>query len=633
MTRAVRPVWRAVCCAIELFRGCSSFVGINDDFLTLRRLIAKPVATVNMNQSQQQRIKRRSAPGGAAPATIRLQTDLRSAALTGLLAALLAGVTFGLFSKPASAQEITAEDNQQRVVISDVIVNRSNIFDADAINGNDPQQQTARLIALGVNRFHRTTREAVILREADVSSGDSITVAEVDEIERRLRVLGIFAAVEAKLVTGDDGVELHITTRDNFSIVAGASGSFVGGIGSVGLSFGEGNLLGTGNRLRFNFDRSTSTQNSSSSITFRDLHFFNTLWRADYGLGQTEGGNSFSFQLSDSFRSLGDGRAWSFTVDGTGRFRNFFLNGDTATQVPEDRARVIAQHVWRRGVFERFLRKGVEASFAQSEFSEPLGNQSDEIQIEQPDDTRTFFIGGLLGLDKNDSFRKVQGLDTLTFVQDVRLGSVAEVRLGVNFVDNFNSQAQSRTDPSVSLVLDKAMAAGDNSLLRFSFTGNAVFEETGGRPWNATARLRAYNTGIKNTTLAFNIDYSTGEDGIGLPVQLTLGENNGLRGYDSRQFQGRQRLRTNIEARYFSGWRLSVLDVGLIAFADAGWAAPTSDRSPAINRSAGVGLRLASNALLGSRVFRIDFAVPFDPPEGDNSNPALSASVGQVFRF
>jgi len=212
----------------------------------------------------------------------------------------------------------------------------------------------------------------------------------------------------------------------------------------------------------------------------------------------------------------------------------------------------------------------------------------------------------------------------LTFVQDVRLGSVAEVRLGVNFVDNFNSQAQSRTDPSVSLVLDKAMAAGDNSLLRFSFTGNAVFEETGGRPWNATARLRAYNTGIKNTTLAFNIDYSTGEDGIGLPVQLTLGENNGLRGYDSRQFQGRQRLRTR---------RLSVLDVGLIAFADAGWAAPTSDRSPAINRSVGVGLRLASNALLGSRVFRIDFAVPLDPPEGDNSDPALSASVGQVFRF
>jgi len=98
--------------------------------------------------------------------------------------------------------------------------------------------------------------------------------------------------------------------------------------------------------------------------------------------------------LSDSFRSLGDGRAWSFTVDGTGRFRNFFLNGDTATQV----------------LFERFLRKGVEASFAQSEFSEPLGNQSDQIQIERPDDTRTFFIGGLLGLDKNDSFRKVQGI-------------------------------------------------------------------------------------------------------------------------------------------------------------------------------------------------------------------------------
>ena len=516
-------------------------------------------------------------------------------------------------------------DSENQVVISNVVVNRSNIFETSDVAAGNPQQ----VVAITVNRFHKTTLESVILREVGVRPGDSIPVAEVDEIERRLRDLGIFASVAAALVTADTGVELHITTRDNFSLVAGATGSFLGGVGNVGFTVGERNVLGTGNSLRFGLSRST-TDTFRGSVAFSDLHFFEKPWQAEYAVGRTNDGDFFGFELSDSFRTLGSGREWSLTVDYIERLRKYFIDGDTVFELPEDRSRLLASHVWRSGEPELLFRRGLEAGFTQSVYSSPEGVFG---ELTQPEDTRRFYIGGLLATDRIRGYKKVLGLDTLRFVQDVRFGTTAEVRLGANLVDDFNTAEASRVDPEVAVVLDNVTAMGEHSLLRMTLSGSAIVEETGERPWSATARLRAFNTAINNTTIAFNADYSTGEDGSELPVQLTLGEGNGLRGYDLRQFQGRQRLRMNLEARYYSGWKLGILDVGLIGFADAGWAAARNNSSVSLNRSIGTGLRLASNSLLGSRVIRIDLAFPLDTPEGDSSEPSFSAAVGQVFRF
>ncbi len=518
-----------------------------------------------------------------------------------------------------------ASDSEIQVVISNVVVNRSNIFETSDVAAGNPQQ----VVAITVNRFHKTTLESVILREVGVRPGDSIPVAEVDEIERRLRDLGIFASVAAALVTADTGVELHITTRDNFSLVAGATGSFLGGVGNVGFTVGERNVLGTGNSLRFGLSRST-TDTFRGSVAFSDLHFFEKPWQAEYAVGRTNDGDFFGFELSDSFRTLGSGREWSLTVDYIERLRKYFIDGDTVFELPEDRSRLLASHVWRSGEPELLFRRGLEAGFTQSVYSSPEGMFG---ELTQPEDTRRFYIGGLLATDRIRGYKKVLGLDTLRFVQDVRFGTTAEVRLGANLVDDFNTAEASRVDPEVAVVLDNVTAMGEHSLLRMTLSGSAIVEETGERPWSATARLRAFNTAINNTTIAFNADYSTGEDGSELPVQLTLGEGNGLRGYDLRQFQGRQRLRMNLEARYYSGWKMGILDVGLIGFADAGWAAARNDSSVSLNRSIGTGLRLASNSLLGSRVIRIDLAFPLDTPEGDSSEPSFSAAVGQVFRF
>ena len=298
-------------------------------------------------------------------------------------------------------------------------------------------------------------------------------------------------------------------------------------------------------------------------------------------------------------------------------------------QLPRDRGVLSGSYIWRSGNQQKYIRRGLVGSVSQTEYSTASGVAADTIDV--PADNSTFFIGGLIARDTVTAFVKAQGLDTLNFVQDIRLGSSAELQLGVNHIDETTNVE--RTEPTVSLVLDRSLLANNNTFLRFTLSSTASFEESGENPWSATARMKTYYTGIPNNTVAARLEYTTGEDGSDLPVQLTLGENNGLRGYDTRQFEGRQRARINIESRYRPGWKVSVVDIGLVGFFDTGWAAARDDSSPAVRHSVGAGLRFGSNALLGGTVLRLDVAYPLNPLEGEGDDVSVSFTAGQVFRF
>ena len=165
----------------------------------------------------------------------------------------LSGSQSGLQARSQPNLQSDVQSGSPEVVVDRIIVNRSNIFDGPVANPSSP----VALAAVTINRLHTTTREEVILREIGVAPGDSLSLTDISDIERRLRALGIFSSVAARFVTANDGIELHITTRDNLSLVAGASGSFLGGVGNVGVRFGERNLLGTGNRLFLDVSRNT----------------------------------------------------------------------------------------------------------------------------------------------------------------------------------------------------------------------------------------------------------------------------------------------------------------------------------------------------------------------------------------
>ncbi len=561
---------------------------------------------------------------------------------------LVSGFLFVIFTLLVNAADaadkkvIDSEDHSsaEQLVICKVVMNRRNIFTSQ--NARADSQPVVQSVFSSVNRLHKTTRESVILREAGVAAGDTLSVQSIADIERRLRKLGLFASVAAKLITQDDCVELHIDTQDNFSIVFGASGSYLGGVGNIGFKTGEKNLLGTGNQLLLGLSRNSQGA-FRGSIVFDDLHFFDKDWRAKYRIGRTNEGDFYGVSLSDSFRSSRDKREWSFVTERVESDKKYYSSGTTVVAIPQDQFSIGGQHVWRSSLSGKQdsdvsvanFRRGVVLRLTQSDYSALRTTESNTLFIEQPNNQNKIYLGGLLGLDTVDGYIKTQGLDTLNFVQDISIGSSAEIQFGVSVVDEEDAAglSVSRTDPELAVILRKSALLGKQTLLNLSLASSATFEEQGARPWASTAAFKAFYIKSPKNTLAFNMDFSTGEDGSGLPVQYTLGEESGLRGYEVRQFDGRQRLRVNVETRYRPGWKLGVLDIGAVGFFDAGWASAKGASSPSFKRSFGAGLRLASNAILGSQVIRVDVAAPLDAPVGESSNPRLSVAVGQVFRF
>jgi hemolysin activation/secretion protein len=153
--------------------------------------------------------------------------------------------------------------------------------------------------------------------------------------------------------------------------------------------------------------------------------------------------------------------------------------------------------------------------------------------------------------------------------------------------------------------------------------------------WFLTAAAHAFQMSLPAQTLAASLTFDAAFDVQGLAPQLTLGEDNGLRGYPAREFGGSRIVRLNIEDRIRTGIEILSVHVGAAGFFDVGWVhGESQDLSlgEAI-KSVGVGLRFGSSELFGRNVGRVDFAWPLDDVNGVSYDLSVSFSAGQVFSF
>ena len=554
--------------------------------------------------------------------------------------------------------------NSGQYVLSDLVINRRDIFGSETGEAN----VTPRLYRV-IDALHVKTREKTILLETGLKPGQRVIASDVAELERNLRALGIFASVSVKLVPVDDNqAEIHIQTRDRLSVVFGAAGSFLGGIGQLGFTVGERNVNGSGDRLLLSYS-GTTDGDLRGAIAYDDIHFINRNHAASYSLGQTDEGRFYQFQVSRPFKTLASKFSWSLGAESVGSEVDFFENGVSVAQVPLQRESLVLQgsrrfatHKWSSvaSSFRRYLRYGAVLRVDRRDFEPTIGIQPDFV-TPPLDNTRTF-AGALLEVSRNRRFEKTTAVDTVQFTEDLSFGYSAEILAGVERMDD--SADVTETEPElflearyafgsslVNVIAEDAnsvpvksapeksapVKSGRLSLLpaqsfgTVSFNGFSNLQSGDDRSWSAAMTLKLFNRAIESHTLASRISYITSDRGSDLPAQFTLGENNGLRGYSARQFSGSSRLRINLEDRIFTGWRVGAIDVGLLAFVDAGWAGDDFSEL-SLNTSAGLGLRLGSNSLLGADILRLDFAYPFDRVDGD---PAVSVSLamGQVFSF
>jgi hemolysin activation/secretion protein len=139
-------------------------------------------------------------------------------------------------------------------------------------------------------------------------------------------------------------------------------------------------------------------------------------------------------------------------------------------------------------------------------------------------------------------------------------------------------------------------------------------------------------------TIAANLSATLTKE-VDAPFQISLGEDEGLRGYRFKSFTGQNRLLFNVEDRIFTPIDLRFVAVGLAGFVDAGyvWASGDTLEFKDFGVSVGLGLRIGLKKSQSARVVRIDFAIPLHKETGaftesDEKGYSISVSSDQIFR-
>ncbi len=510
-------------------------------------------------------------------------------------------------------------------VLDKVIINNQNIFDSDA----------ARIYQL-VNKLHWITRKKVIQREVWLDSGDTFNREDIAEIERNIRNLDLFARVRVVPESSESNpgkTNLLVNTYDRLSIVASAGGSFLGGIGEVEFSVGDKNLLGLGHELQFGYSENTEGE-LLGSVSYDNVLLWSTDVFAGFQAGETEEGNFAEINVRDRFQHHLDTDAWSLRLQHETTRLDFFEQGETVAEVPRRRESVRIDRLWRRGHRLSYFHFGPVLTATRNDFGAAIGPQADAINV--PEDNSTVFVGASLTSDRTREFRTVRGIDSLSFEQDITLGTNVELAIGF---EQDERESATRTLPTVFLRGRSQNALGQSNYLNIGIGSSFQWDDSEFDSWSISTAATWFNRKLDNQTFAARVIYESAFDASGLPPTQTLGEDNGLRGYPAREFNAEQSLLLNLEYRYTTPITLASLELGVIGFTDAGWVADRAGSRSLDNlldepiTSAGLGIRIGSPQLLGSTVIRMDFAYPFHRVEGERFSPTFSLAVGHVFGF
>ena len=487
------------------------------------------------------------------------------------------------------------------------------------------EQAADRSLFKFVNALHVPTHEAVIRREMWFGEGDRVSAEQINELERNLRQMGLFGEVlVVQQETDQPGeVDLLIQTRDRLSLNTGAGGFFVGGVGGFQANLGENNLFGTGNRISARINENSEGE-VEASLSYTDIHFLDTQQRLRVSVGETEEGPEFSVGWSRPFKNLQDPISYGVSASYVEGETDYYENGETVAEVPNHRSALRMFWAEAQGPWEARRTYGLDLRWQDTQYFAANGPGAPSILV--PGDQERLQVGPFVRHRWNDEFLELERIDALDAVEDLTLGFGTEVLLGGEWRREVGEE--SRVQPMALLGVHGAHQPLENTFVTWSGQGSVRAYAGDAQGWNLGAAVHAY-TQVDRQTWAVSLAFDKAFEGQDLPVQLTLGEDNGLRGYPAREFAGTQRLRFNLEDRIATDMRFRSVHLGVVPFFDAAWIGEQGLGKPLT--SVGLGLRFGSSELFGGGVIRMDFAVPLTEVDGQDFKPSFSVALGQVF--
>ncbi len=526
--------------------------------------------------------------------------------LLACLAAGLAGAASDPAYPPSPAPSVPAPAELERLgaVIGKITVVPENIFDPSIKGESGWLYRTA-------NKLHIKTRPQVIRAQLLFASGDLYDHRLVQETERNLRTNAYLYDARIRAIAFDGHtVDLEVRTFDIWTLNPGINFGRAGGTNEFNVHVEEQNLLGLGRKVQVAWD--SNVYRDTWTFAYYDPHFLHAFNRFAVTYSDATDGSTKYVRLERPFYAL-DTR-WSA---GTVLNDSTFVNDryELGHRVGEFSQHDQLYQIWRGwspGLRNGWVRRWTLGATYQEDTFEPVEGQP----LAGPLPVDRKFVYPWLAFElQQDAFQERVNQDQIIRTEDVLVGFDGWVRLGyaaqgMGSLTNavlLSSFAQDGVDltPRQSL-FGSAWASGryEHGEIRNGILGGEA------RYYWATSSKSKFFADISGTVTE-QLDHDQ---------QLSLGGDNGLRGYPLRYQAGTARALLTLEQRYYTDWYpFRLFRVGGAAFFDMGrtWGTDvTGETSLGLLKDVGIGLRLGSSRSAFGNVVHIDLAFPLD---GDSS--------------
>ena len=483
---------------------------------------------------------------------------------------------------------------------------RQNVFDPTL-----PAEDTT-LFRLA-NRIHIVTRESTLGAQLLFAAGDRYDGRLLQESERILRGRPYLRDARIRPVRLRDGVvDIEVITQDTWTLKPELQYGRKGGRNTSGFGIEDHNLFGTG--VRFGVVASSGLERDTKQLFYSDPNIAGSRWRLDAQSAWNSDGRSRSFNVERPFYALdarwASGIAW---------------RDERRVDSVYDEGQVIDRFATR----ERF--GGVYVGRSSGLHDGWVNRWSAGLTIDERRATTVVdSLGSAVPRDRRltypwiaierieDDFREARNQDQIARTEDVELGWRMRLRLGI-------AMARLGSDRD-AVVFDTRVTKGlqpderQTVLLSAGATGRIEHDGFDDTTFSAAARYYWRHSPRRSLFVGLSADRGTRLD---VDSQLTLGGDNGLRGYPYRFRTGQGRWLFSAEERWFTNWYpFRLFNVGGAVFYDMGrvWggnqvsvstAAPIG-RKDGLLRDVGIGLRLGNSRSAIGSVVHIDLAYPID---------------------
>ena len=500
---------------------------------------------------------------------------------------------------PGLPDDATLEASGAR--IGEVRIRALDIFDTTKPAENTTLFRTA-------NRLHLNTLESTIRDRLLFKPGEPYRAQKLKESERLLRdTRFLFDAIVTPLRYQDGIIDVEVVTRDVWTLNPGVSFGRSGGKSTSGFELEELNLLGRG--IQLNIKQKQEVDRDVTAFRFVDPQIGRSWWsvRAEYE--DNSDGSAERFLLDHPFYSLDTRWAGGISLESVDQIDSRYALGERVGEYRSETRRDTAYIGRSTGLVDGAAWRGsIGFTRDDNRFSAVSGTLLPTVV---PTDRKLAYPWIQVEWLQDD-FRTLRNRDQIERTEDRQYGwrvtgRVGYATTGLGSDRNamiFDSRVAKgfEIDERSALLLDAALAGRVES-------GN--FVDTFLR-----SSLRYYRRHSEQRLLFAALTVDAGER-LDSDRNVTLGGDNGLRGYPLRYQQGEGRWIATVEQRWFTTWYpFRLFHVGAAAFADIGavWGEDYSGqrRASRILSDVGVGLRLGNSRSALGNVLHIDLAFPLN---------------------